>query len=111
MSDEIDKSHLVREMNQHFGTALQLISESSATNNAKIREEIKEFFVKAEEIEKEIAKKEVSSIGYVKKCELEEIIKQKQNVLTFIDKFDDQIGEIEASLRQCIREHSTHLQC
>lgn len=111
MSEDIDKSGLVHDMNQHFAKALQLIAESSANNNAKIREEIKEFFIKAEEIEKEIAKKEVSSIGYVKKCELEEIEKQKANVLEFIDKFDSQIGEIEASLRQCILEHSTHLQC
>lgn len=104
-------SDKVREMNQHFASALRLIEQSASDNNAQIREEIKAFFTCAEEIQKFIAKSEVKSIKYVKQCELEEIEKQKANVTAYLEHFQNTVGEIESSLRQCIRENSPLLQC
>ena len=111
MSDEIDKSYLVKNMNQHFAQALQLIQKSAADNNAQIREEVKQFFQCAEEIEKEIAKKEVSDLNYVKQCELDEIRRQKEQVSQFIERFDNDIQQIEGKLRDRVREHSASLIC
>ena len=48
------RSDLVKKMNNHFSKSLSLIEEGSADNNAQIREEMKQFFICAEEIEKEI---------------------------------------------------------
>ena len=108
---EVDQSHLVTEMNAHLSKTLELIEKSAADNNAKIREEVKQFFSCAEQIETEIAKKQVSDMNYVKQCELEEIKLQKQNVIEFIEKFDREIQKIEADLRQCVLENSANLIC
>lgn len=111
MEETKDKAELVRNLNKHFAETLKLIEKSSTDNNAQIREEVKQFFACAEEIEKEIAKKEVSDIDYVKQCELNEIRTQKRNVMEFIDKFDREIELIEGNIRQCVLENSAILKC
>lgn len=105
------KSDLVRDMNRHFSAALALIEEGSADNNAKIREEMKQFFSRAEEIEKEIAKFEVSSINKVKQNELFAIEDQKAEVVKFLSKFDEKISQVEDHIRTVLGETSPLLNC
>lgn len=105
------KSELVKEMNRHFSAALGYIEEGSADNNSKIREEMKQFFILAEQIEKEIAKFEVSSINKVKQNELFAIEGQKAEVVKFLTKFDDSISQVEDHIREVLGETSPLLNC
>lgn len=104
-------SDTVRQMNRHLGTALKLIEQSSADNNAQIREEMKQFFSKAEQIMKDIATFEVKDINTVKKRELDAIEEQKQQVTTFMRVFDVKIGEIESQIRDVLQYNSKLLDC
>jgi hypothetical protein len=101
----------VREMNAHLGEALKLIELGSATNNAGIREEIKQFIGIAEEIEREIARHEVCSLRKVKLNELRAIEGQKERVGAFIAHFDEQIAAIEARIRGVLEETAPLLNC
>ena len=101
-------SNDVKQMNQHLGKILILIEEGSASNNAQIREEIKSFFAKAEYIEKEICKKEVESLNYIKQCELQAIKVEIEKVTRFIENFDDQIKNVEDKIRAVNREESSY---
>ena len=105
------RSDLVKKMNNHFSKSLSLIEEGSADNNAQIREEMKQFFICAEEIEKEIAKFEVSSINKVSEGELIAIEKQKEAVQEFLYRFDDQIQQIEHQIRDVLGNTSYLLDC
>lgn len=104
-------SDTVRQMNRHLGTALKLIEQSSADNNAQIREEMKQFFSKAEQIMKDIATLEVKDMNTVKKRELDAIEEQKQQVAAFMRDFDMKIGEIEAQMRDVLHYNSKLLDC
>ena len=92
-------SGLVHEMNRHLGTALKLIEEGSANNNARIREEMKQFFSLAEQIEKAIAEHEISSLNTVKRRELDAVREQSARVTEYLKQFDDQIRQIEERIR------------
>ena len=105
------KSDLVRKMNAHFCRALVLIEEGAAANNAEIRDEMKNFFKQAEEIEKEIEKLEVSSINLVKQSERNAIEVQKGEVEQFLLKFEEKIAEIEENIRNVLGETSPLLSC
>ena len=93
-------------MDRHLGEALVLIEEGSSLHNAKIREEMKQFFAMAELIEKEIAKNEVSSLNTVKNRELMAIREQTLQVQEFLDRFQEQILEIEGRIRGVLAETS-----
>ncbi|OHT01045.1 hypothetical protein TRFO_07721 [Tritrichomonas foetus] len=105
------KSALVKEMNKHLGTALSLIEDGAADNNALIREEMKLFFARAEKIEKEIAEFEVASINKVKQSEMFAIEDQKAEVVKFLTKFDEKINQIEDQIRNVLGETSPLLNC
>lgn len=104
-------SDTVRQMNRHLGTALKLIEQSAADNNAQIREEMKQFFSKAEQIMKDIATLEVKDMNTVKKRELDAIEEQKQQVAAFMRDFDMKIGEIESQMRDVLHYNSKLLDC
>jgi BMFP domain-containing protein YqiC len=97
-------SEMVNEMNGHLGRALQLIEVGCADNNANIREEMKGFFGLASKIEREIAKKEVSSLDRVKRCELEVVYQQQEKVAAFTAELNERIAEIEARMRGVLAE-------
>jgi ABC-type phosphate transport system auxiliary subunit len=101
----------VREMNHHLGQALKLIEAGSAANNAQIREEMKQFFAIAEEIERRIAKAEVSSVRKVKNTELMAIEHQRQQVDSFLQHFDRQISDIESRIRDVLSSTAPLLNC
>ena len=105
------RSNLVREMNRHLGTALTLIESGAADNNAQIREEMKQFFQQAAEIEKDIAKYEVSSLNKVKQNELFAIEREKATVAQFLDKLDEKIIQIEDQIRSVLGQTSHLLNC
>ncbi|KAK8881156.1 hypothetical protein M9Y10_003886 [Tritrichomonas musculus] len=105
------KSSLVKDMNKHFANALALIEDGAADNNAQIREEMKQFFTRAEEIEKEIAKFEVASINKVKKSELYAIENQKGEVMNFLSNFEEKINQIEDQIRAVLGDTSPLLNC
>jgi len=98
---------LVTKMNNHLASILEHIEKSSSENNAVIREEIKNFFVTAETIDKMIAKKSVESINYVKHCELEAIENEKVKINNYLEKFEEQVSQIESTIRSSLREGSS----
>lgn len=104
-------SELVKKMNVHIGTALSLMKNGCASNNEKIRDEIKEFFSVAEKIYQIIAENEVSSINNVKYNELVEIKRQNQKLREFLEMFDNKILEIERNIRATYKNTSQLLNC
>ena len=106
-----NRSALVKDMNKHFSNALALIEEGAADKNSQIRDEMKLFFSRAEEIEKEIAKFEVSSINKVKQSELFAIEGQKAEVVKFLTKFEEKINQIEDQIRTVLGDTSPLLNC
>lgn len=108
VSDLALNSDLVREMNKHLGEALILIEEGCAANNAKIRQEMKNFFTKAEIIEKGIAKNEVLSLDKVKNNELRAIREEQERVNSFLAHFDEVIAEVEGNIRDTL-DKTAHL--
>lgn len=102
----MSKSDVVREMNKHLGEALKLMEVGSADNYEKIKQEMKEFFTKAETIEKIIGKSEVSSLDRVKYNELMAIQEQLDQVNGFLGHFNEEIARVEASIRQAVGETS-----
>jgi gas vesicle protein len=101
----------IQRMNCHLGEALKLIEEGSATNNATIREHVKQFFSIAEELEREIAKREVKSLQKVKANELRAIQFQKEQVETFLGEFNEKIAAIETQTRSALEETVSLLNC
>jgi hypothetical protein len=101
----------VTQMNLHLGEALKLIEAGAAENNAGIREHMKQFFHIAEEIEREVAKREVFSLQKVKANELRAIEFQKEQVDAFISHFDEQIAAIEARIRAALDQTVPLLNC
>ena len=106
-----NRSDLVKQMNQAFADALKLIEEGAAKNSTEIRDKFKSFFQIAEQIEKEIAMAEVSSINRVNARELEAIEEQKEKVTDFTEKLNDQIIMIENQLRECLGDAAPLLEC
>jgi hypothetical protein len=63
---------------------------------------MKQFFSIAEEIEREIAKKEVSSLQKVKTNELRSIRFQQEQVIAYLQRFEAQIEAIEGRIRAAL---------
>ena len=95
---QMDRSQLVRQMNQHLGAALKLIEDGAAKNNAQIRNEMSQFFQQAELIEREIAKNEVLSLNSVKNRELNAVREQIYAVNEYLASFDKQVEMIKGRI-------------
>jgi hypothetical protein len=108
---EVTGSALVHEMNRHLGEALQLIGTGIADHTSQIREEMKQFFAIAEQIECEIAKKEVASINKVKNDELGAILQQIEQVNAYLAAFRDTVSEVVQQLRGVLDETMPMLEC